>query len=126
MSNKKYRLSTALDVDDLLMECTSYAIRLANEKYKFDPPLTIYEKSRWGKIGTRADSIYPYFRDADFYRQIICRGDLQMIDPDVIEIHLSPVKSQKRYTETKSADHRDNEINFPKPFHGGNITSYDR
>ena len=34
--NKKYRLSTALDIDDLLMECTEYAIRLANEKYKFD------------------------------------------------------------------------------------------
>lgn len=65
---RKYRLSTALDVDDLLMECTSYAIRLANEKYKFDPPLTIYEKNRWGKVGTRADSIYPYFRDAEFYR----------------------------------------------------------
>ena len=65
---RKYRLSTALDVDDLLMECTSYAIRLANEKHGFDPPMTIYEKNRWGKIGTRADSIYPYFRDADFYR----------------------------------------------------------
>ena len=66
--NRKYRLSTALDVDDILMECTSYAIRLANEKYKFDPPLTIYEKDRWGKVGTRADSIYPYFSDPDFYR----------------------------------------------------------
>ncbi len=66
--NRKYRLSTALDVDDLLMECTSYAIRLANEKHGFDPPLTIYEKDKWGKLGTRADSIYPYFRDAEFYR----------------------------------------------------------
>ena len=66
--NRKYRLSTALDVDDLLMECTSYAIRLANEKYKFDPPMTIYEKAHWGKLGTRADSIYPYFSDAEFYR----------------------------------------------------------
>ena len=66
--SRKYRLSTALDVDDLLMECTSYAIRLANEKYKFDPPMTIYEKDRWGKLGTRADSIYPYFSDPDFYR----------------------------------------------------------
>ena len=66
--NRKYRLSTALDVDDLLMECTSYAIRLANEKYKFNPPMTIYEKARWGKLGTRADSIYPYFSDAEFYR----------------------------------------------------------
>lgn len=66
--NRKYRLSTALDVDDLLMECTSYAIRLANEKYGFEPPLTIYEKSKWGKLGTRADAIYPYFRDPEFYR----------------------------------------------------------
>ena len=65
---RKYRLSTALDVDDLLMECTAYAIRLANEKYRFDPPMTIYEKEKWGKLGTRADSIYPYFSDAEFYR----------------------------------------------------------
>lgn len=68
MIRKKYKLSTALDVDDILMECTSYAIRLANEKYKFDPPMTIYEKQSWGKTGARIDSIYPYFSDADFYR----------------------------------------------------------
>ena len=66
--SRKYRLSTALDVDDILMECTAYAIRLANEKYKFDPPLTIYEKNQWGKVGTRADAIYPYFSDPEFYR----------------------------------------------------------
>ena len=66
--NRKYRLSCALDVDDILMECTSYAIRLANEKYQFDPPMTIYEKNRWGMLGTRIDSIYPYFYDSDFYR----------------------------------------------------------
>ena len=68
MMNTKYRLSVALDVDDLLMECTSYAITLANEKYGFNPPISIYEKEKWGKLGTRADSIYPYFNDADFYR----------------------------------------------------------
>jgi len=66
--SRKYRLSTALDIDDLLMECTAYAIRLANEKYKFDPPMTIYEKYHWGKMGTRADAIYPYFSDEEFYR----------------------------------------------------------
>ena len=66
--SRKYRLSTALEVDDLLMECTAYAIRLANEKYGFDPPMTIYEKDRWGKVGTRADAIYPYFSDGEFYR----------------------------------------------------------
>ena len=46
--SRKYRLATALDIDDLLMECTSYAIRLANEKYNFDPPMTIYEKETVG------------------------------------------------------------------------------
>lgn len=66
--NRKYRLSTTLDIDDLLMECTSYAIKLANEKYRFDPPMTMYEKDRWGKIGKRIDSIYPYFNDPEFYR----------------------------------------------------------
>ena len=66
--SRKYRLSPALDIDDLRMECTAYAVRLANEKYKFDPPLTIYEKERWGKLGTRADVIYPYFNDPEFYR----------------------------------------------------------
>lgn len=66
--SRKYRLSTALDVDDLLMECTSYAIRLANEKHHFDPPMTIYEKYQWGRMGTRADAIYPYFNDGEFYR----------------------------------------------------------
>ncbi|MBO7250413.1 MAG: hypothetical protein J6V42_03970 [Clostridia bacterium] len=65
---RKYKLSTAVDIDDILMECTSYAIRLANEKYKFDPPLTIYEKTRWGKLGTRIDCIYDYFNDPEFYR----------------------------------------------------------
>ena len=65
---RKYKLSAALDIDDLLMECTEYAIRLANEKYKFDPPMTIYEKDRWGQVGTRVDSIYPYFNDPEFYR----------------------------------------------------------
>lgn len=66
--SRKYRLSTALDIDDLLMECTSYAIRLANEKYHFDPPMTIYEKETWGKVGRRIDTIYPYFSDPEFYR----------------------------------------------------------
>ena len=66
--SRKYRLSTALDIDDLLMECTGYAIQLANEKYKFDPPLSIYEVKHWGRHGTRVDVIYEYFNDPEFYR----------------------------------------------------------
>ena len=66
--NRKFRLSTALDIDDVLMECVPYAIRLANEKYHFDPPLTIYEVDRWGKLGTRADVIFEFFNDPEFFR----------------------------------------------------------
>ena len=66
--NRKYRLSTALDIDDLLMECTSYAIKLANEKYNFNPPLSLYEVTGWGKLGTRSDVIHEFFSDPEFYR----------------------------------------------------------
>lgn len=66
--SRKFRLSTALDIDDLLMECTGYAIKLANEKYKYDPPLSIYEMEHWGRHGTRVDVIYEYFNDPEFYR----------------------------------------------------------
>lgn len=66
--SRKYRLSTALDIDDLLMDCTGYAVALANEKYKFDPPLSIYEAEHWGRHGTRIDVIYEYFNDPDFYK----------------------------------------------------------
>ena len=65
--NRNFRLSVALDVDDLLMECTSYAIKLANEKYHYNPPLSIYEASGWGKLGTRVDVIHKFFADAEFY-----------------------------------------------------------
>ena len=72
---KRFRMSTALDVDDLLMECIPYAIKLANEKYKFDPPLSIYEVTGWGKLGTRIDVIFEYFEDPEFFRtQPVIKG----------------------------------------------------
>ena len=66
--NRKYKLSIALDVDDVLMECVPYAIRLANEKYQFEPPLSIHEIDRWGKLGTRADVIFEFFEDSKFFQ----------------------------------------------------------
>ncbi len=78
--NRKYRLSTALDIDDLLMECTSYAIQLANEKYNFDPPLSIYEQEHWGKHGTRIDVIFEFFNDPEFYRtQPVIKGAKEFV-----------------------------------------------
>ena len=78
--NRKYRLSIALDIDDVLMECVPYAIRLANEKYQFDPPLTIYEVDRWGTLGTRADVIFEFFQDPEFFRtQPVMKGARQLV-----------------------------------------------
>jgi len=78
--NRRFRLSTALDIDDLLMECVPYAIRLANEKYHFDPPLTIYEVDRWGKLGTRADVIFEFFHDPEFFRtQPVIKGAKEFV-----------------------------------------------
>ncbi len=78
--NRKFRLSTALDIDDLLMECVPYAIRLANEKYKFNPPLSIYEVDRWGKLGTRADVIFEFFNDPEFFRtQPVIQGAKEFV-----------------------------------------------
>lgn len=78
--NRKFRLSTALDIDDVLMECVPYAIRLANEEHHFDPPLTIYEVDRWGKLGTRADVIFDYFKDPEFFRsQPVIRGAKEFV-----------------------------------------------
>ena len=78
--NRKFRLSTALDIDVLLMECVPYAIRLANEKYKFDPPLTIYEVDHWGKLGTRADVIFEFFQDPEFFRtQPVIKGAKEFV-----------------------------------------------
>ena len=78
--SKRFRMSTALDVDDLLMECIPYAIKLANEKYNFDPPLTIHEVTGWGKLGTRADVIFEYFDDPEFFRtQPVIKGAKEFV-----------------------------------------------
>ena len=66
--SRKYKLSTALDIDDLLMECTSYALQLASDKYNIDPPISIYEVEHWGPHGTRVDKMYEFFKDPEFYR----------------------------------------------------------
>lgn len=76
---RKFRLSTALDIDDLLMECIPYAIRLANEKYQFDPPLTIYEVDHWGKLGTRADVIFEFFNEEFFRTQPVIKGAKEFV-----------------------------------------------
>jgi guanylate kinase len=66
--SKRFRMSTALDVHDLLLVCIPYAIKLVNEKYHYDPPLTIYDVDHWGKLGTRTDVLFEFFNDPEFFR----------------------------------------------------------
>ncbi len=78
--NRKYKLSTALDIDDVLLSCTEYAIELANEKYEFNPPLSIYEVTGWGKRGDRSDVIHEFFNDPEFYRtQPVLKGAKEFV-----------------------------------------------
>ena len=79
--NRNFRLSVALDIDDLLMSCTEYAIQLANEKYHFEPPLSIYEASGWGKLGTRVDVIHEFFAKPEFYETMpVLEGAKEFVD----------------------------------------------
>ena len=77
--SRRFRMTTALDVDDVLLECVPYAIKLANEKYKFDPPLTIHEVDRWGKLGTRADVIFEFFTEEFFRTQPVIEGAKEFV-----------------------------------------------
>ena len=77
--SRRFRMTTALDVDDVLLECVPYAIKLANEKYNFDPPLTIYEVDRWGKLGTRADVIFEFFTEEFFRNQPVIEGAKEFV-----------------------------------------------
>ena len=91
--NRKYKLSTALDIDDLLMECTSYAIKLANEKYNFEPPLSLYEITGWGKLGKRSDVIHEFFSDPEFYRtQPVIEGAKEFVEKltKITDVYVCP------------------------------------
>ena len=63
---RKYRLRIGLDVDDVLYECNSYALKLLKEKYGDDPALDINKIKAWGTQGNIADERIKYFSDPDF------------------------------------------------------------
>ena len=118
--SRNFRLSVALDIDDLLVECTAYAIRLANEKYKYDPPISIYEAKSWGKTGERIDVIHEFFADPDFYRtQPVIKGakefvkKLSQVDYQKIsEIILEELKNDVLDSKSIVLNFTENIINF--------------
>ena len=66
--SKRFRLSVALDVDDVLFECMPYAIKKVNEKYNAN--LSIHDFYRWGTFdeGDIKNKIFEFFNDEDFFR----------------------------------------------------------
>ena len=77
---KKFRLSVALDIDDVLMDCVPHAINLANETYGFDPPLSIYEVEGWGPQGKRSDAILEFFEKPEFFvTQPVAKGAKEFV-----------------------------------------------
>ncbi len=63
---RKYRLRIGLDVDDVIYECNSYALKLLRDKYGDDPVFDINNIRSWGPQGTIADERIPMFADPDF------------------------------------------------------------
>ena len=89
---KRFRMSTALDVDDLLLECIPYAIKLANEKYHFNPPLSIHEVNKWGKLDSRADIIFEFFKDPEFFKnQPVIKGAKEFVRKlsEITEVYIA-------------------------------------
>lgn len=60
------RPKIGLDWDDVTAPFNSLAIAMANEKYAFDPPLTLAEIDSWANTG-RASVIREFYMDEDLY-----------------------------------------------------------
>ena len=60
------RPKIGLDWDDVTAPFNSIAIRMANEKYKIEPPLTIEEITSWENTG-RASVIREFYASEELY-----------------------------------------------------------
>ncbi len=61
------RPNVALDVDDVLFECNTYAVRLINEM-GCEPPMSIEEIRTYAPRGDRSDRVFDFFESGEFFR----------------------------------------------------------
>ena len=61
------KLRIGIDVDDVLYECTPYAVRLANEEYGKN--MTVDQVTEWGPTGGETDILFHYYKEPWFYEQ---------------------------------------------------------
>lgn len=65
MSNSS-RMKIGLDWDDVIAPNNSIAVKMANQKYQFNPPITMDEITSWENTG-RASAIKEFYRDERLY-----------------------------------------------------------
>jgi len=63
------KIKIGIDFDDVLAAFNEEAVRRANLKYRFDPPLTINEIVQWEARGDRSDSIFEFYKDPTMYTE---------------------------------------------------------
>jgi len=77
---KKHRLKIGLDVDDTLYECNAYALKIINEKYPDEEPVTIHDIKGWGMFGRHAEERIALYSDPHFVEtQPVCQGAQKLV-----------------------------------------------
>lgn len=76
------KLRVGLDCDDVILECTSYALELANQERRLEglADLNINDVTSWGRTGRETDIIFDYFSQPEFYKnQPVIEGARELI-----------------------------------------------
>lgn len=79
------RPTIGLDFDDVLAPFDSLAIKMANDKYGFNPPLTLEEITDWDLTG-RVGVIREFFEKEELYQSQEVSADVQNVVRNLMEI----------------------------------------
>lgn len=79
------RPKIGLDWDDVTAPFNSEAIAMANEKYEFDPPLTIEEITSWENTG-RTSVIKEFYQMEDLYKRQVVSENTKKCIRELMEI----------------------------------------
>lgn len=79
------RPKIGLDWDDVTAPFNSQAIAMANEKYKFDPPLSIEEITSWENTG-RTSVIKEFYQSEELYNRQVVSENTKKCIRDLMEI----------------------------------------